>query len=84
MSMKEAFETFFEEMDRNSMKVRGKLPTIPLNEGALILSETCDEYGYSVWRPQLQTEQVSFVEIEKEFGFEIHSQLKEYLTSVSS
>ena len=81
MSMKEAFETFFEEMDRNSMKVRGKLPTIPLNEGALILPETCDEYGYSVWRPQLQTEQVSFVEIEKEFGFEIHSQLKEYLTT---
>jgi len=81
MSMKEAFDTFFEEMDRNSMKALGTLPTIPCKKGALILSETCDKYGYSVWRPQLQTEPVSFNDIEKELGFEIHIQLKEYLTT---
>ena len=81
MSMKEAFETFFAEMDRNSLKVLGTLPTVPFKEGALILSETCDNHGYSVWRPQLQTEAVSFENIEKEIGFEIHSQLKEYLST---
>lgn len=81
MSMKEAFDTFFEEMDRNSMKVRGKLPAVPLKEGALILPETCDDEGYSVWRPQLQTEPVSFENIEKELDFKIHPQLKEYLTT---
>ena len=81
MSMKEAFDTFFEEMDRNSMKALGTLPTVPCREGALILPETCDRYGYSVWRPQLQTETFSFDDIEKELGFKVHSQLKEYLTT---
>ena len=81
MSMKEAFDTFFEEMDRNSLKVLGTLPTVPCREGALILPDTCDEYGYSVWRPQLQTEPFSFDDIEKDFGFAIHPQLKEYLTT---
>ena len=33
MSMKEAFDAFFEEMDRNSMKVRGKLPCLPFQLG---------------------------------------------------
>ena len=81
MSMKEAFDTFFEEMDRNSMKALGTLPTIPCRKGPLILPETCDKYGYSVWRPQIQTETVSFDDIEKELGFKVHSQLKEYLTT---
>jgi hypothetical protein len=79
--MKEAFDTFFEEMDRNNMKELGTLPTVPCREGALILPETCDKYGYSVWRPQLQTETFSFDDIEKELGFKIHSQLKDYLTT---
>ena len=29
MGMKEAFETFFYEMDRNILKVTGELPSIP-------------------------------------------------------
>ena len=29
MGMKEAFETFFEEMDRNSLEEIGKLPRVP-------------------------------------------------------
>ena len=30
MSMKEAFDTYFAEMDRNSMNFWGKLPRIPI------------------------------------------------------
>lgn len=29
MSMKEAFETFFEEMDKDSLEATGKLPVVP-------------------------------------------------------
>ena len=85
MSMKEAFDTFFEEMDRNSMKVRGKLPSLPFVAGpaekTLFLEETRSKSNWAVWRPRLQTDPVSFTNIEKEFGFEIHPQLKEYLTT---
>ena len=76
MSMKEAFDTFFEEMDRNSMKVRGKLPCLPFSAGpaekTLFLEETRNKSNWAVWRPRLQTEPFSFDEIEKEFGFIIH------------
>ena len=85
MSMKEAFDTFFEEMDRNSMKVRGKLPSLPFVAGpaekTLFLEETRSKSNWAVWRPKLQTESFSFDEIEKELGFIIHPQLKEYLTT---
>ena len=85
MSMKEAFDTFFAEMDRNSLENTGKLTRIPYKEGyvskELIILDTLDDEGYAVWRPQLQTEPVSFDDIEKELDFEIHPQLKEYLTT---
>ena len=84
MGMKEAFEAFFEEMDRNSLKKTGKLPRVPYKEGLvskdLIQLETLEK-GYAVWRPQLQKEKVSFEEIEKELGFTIHSQIKKYLNT---
>ena len=67
MGMKEAFETFFEEMDRNSLSGIGELPTIPYREGVvskeLILMETLKN-GYAVWRPQLQKKKISFESIE--------------------
>lgn len=85
MSMKEAFETFFEEMDRNSLAKRGKLPSIPYMEGfvskELLLIDTIDEEGYVVWRPQVQKEKYSFENIEKELGFEINQQIKSYLNT---
>ncbi len=84
MSMKEAFETFFEEMDNNSMKKLGKLPSIPYIEGKvskdLLLLDTLDK-GYVVWRPELQRETVSFNNVENELGFNIHPQIKEYMST---
>ena len=84
MSMKEAFETFFAEMDDNSMKKLGKLPSIPYIEGKvskdLLVLDTLKN-GYVVWRPELQKEHPSFDNVEKELGFKIHPQIKEYLTT---
>lgn len=84
MGMKEAFETFFEEMDKDSLAYLGKLPRIPYREGKvskeLVLTETL-ENGYAVWRPKLQEKKYSFDEIEKELGFEINKQIKDYLNT---
>ncbi len=84
MSMKEAFDTFFAEMDDNSMKKLGKLPSIPYIEGKvskdLLVLDTLKN-GYVVWRPELQKEHPSFDNVEKELGFKIHPQIKEYLTT---
>ena len=82
MGMKEAFETFFAEMDRNSLAVVGELPTIPYVEGAneLLLMETLKD-GYVVWRPQLQEKKISFESVEKELGFKIHPQIKEFFNT---
>ena len=65
MSMKEAFETFFEEMTQNNIKKKGVPPTAPCNEEkfptGLFLLETLDENGYAQWKPKLQTENESVV-----------------------
>ena len=85
MSMKEAFDTFFEEMDRNSMNFWGKLPRIPYTKGnvsdELILTETRDDEGYAVWIPQLQEKVFSFENVEEELGFKIHPQIKQYFNT---
>jgi len=82
MGMKEAFETFFEEMDRNSLAFLGELPRIPYFEGRtspeLLLLDTLDNDGYAVWRPELQEKKFSFEGVEEELGFKIHPQIKEF------
>ena len=84
MGMKEAFETFFKEMDRNSIAKKGKLPRVPYTNGEsskeLILTETLED-GYAVWRPELQKKKLSFEEIEEELGFKIHPQIKQYVNT---
>lgn len=85
MGMKEAFETFFEEMDRDSLATFGKLPRIPYIENyvskELLLLDTLDEDGYAVWRPQLQEKKFSFESVEEEVGFKIHPQIKEFFNT---
>ena len=84
MGMKEAFEVFFEEMDRNSLEEIGKLPRVPYTEGRvskeLLLLDTLEQ-GYAVWRPRLQEEKISFEKIEKELGFTINPQIKAFLNT---
>lgn len=85
MSMKEAFETFFEEMTQNYIKKKGVPPKAPCNEAkfptGLFLLETLDENGYAQWKPKLQEKPVSFEKVEKVLGFSIHPQIKEFLST---
>ena len=85
MSMKEAFDIFFEEMTQNNIKKKGIPPTAPCNEKkfptGLFLLETLDENGYAQWKPKLQEESVSFDTIENEIGFTIHPQIKAFLST---
>ena len=85
MGMKEAFEAFFEEMDRNSMEKFGELPRVPYMEGIvskeLLLLDTLSKDGYAVWRPRLQEDKISFEKIEEELGFKINPQIKEFLNT---
>lgn len=85
MSMKEAFDIFFEEMTQNYLKKKGVPPKAPCNEEkyptGLFLMDTLDDNGYAQWKPKLQENAVSFENIEKELGFTIHPQIKDYLST---
>lgn len=43
--------------------------------------ETLDDEGYAQWKPKLQENPVSFEIVEKELGFTIHTQIKDYLST---
>jgi hypothetical protein len=83
--MKEAFETFFEEMTQNYLKKKGVPPKAPCNEEkyptGLFLLDTLDDNGYAQWKPKLQEKPVSFDAVEKELGFSIHPQIKAFLST---
>lgn len=85
MSMKEAFDTFFEEMTQNYIKERGVPPKAPCDESfrptGLFLLDTLDNKGYAQWKPRLQDKIFSFDNVEKELGFSIHTQIKEFLST---
>ncbi len=85
MSMKEAFDTFFEEMTQNYLKKRGIPPQAPCNEErrptGLFLLETLNDNGYAQWKPKLQDKPFSFENVEKELGFSINPQIKEFLST---
>lgn len=85
MSMKEAFDTFFEEMTQNYLNEWGVPPQAPCNEKrrptGLFLLETLNNEGYAQWKPRLQEKPFSFDSVEKELGFSIHPQIKEFLST---
>ena len=85
MSMKEAFDIFFEEMTNNYIRERGKPPYAYCDEvnrpTGLFLMETLNESGYAQWKPQLQEQPVSFDNIERTLGFSIHPQIKAYFST---
>lgn len=85
MRMKEAFDTFFEEMTQNYLKKKGVPPKAPCQEEkyptGLFLLDTLDDNGYAQWKPRLQEKAISFENIEKKLGFPIHPQIKEYLST---
>lgn len=85
MSMKDAFDMFFEEMTQNYINEWGVPPRAPYTEEknptGLFLPETLDDKGYAQWKPKLQEKPVSFDAMEKELGFSIHPQIKAFLST---
>ncbi|MDE5792224.1 MAG: SecY-interacting protein Syd [Oscillospiraceae bacterium] len=85
MSMKKAFDTFFEEMTQNCInnkRIPFKAPYIESNyPTGLFLLHTLDDEVYAQWKPKLQDKIVSFDNIEKELGFSIHAQIKAFLST---
>jgi hypothetical protein len=85
MSMKEAFDTFFEEMTQNYLNEWGVPPQAPCNEKrrptGLFLLETLNDKGYAQWKPRLQEKPISFDAVEIELGFSIHPQIKAFLST---
>ena len=85
MGMKEAFQTFFEEMTNNYINERGQPPYAYCDEKnrptGLFLMETLNDRGYAQWKPKLQEQPVSFNNIECTLGFSIHHQIKAYFST---
>lgn len=74
MSMKEAFDTFFEEMTQNYLNKRGVLPRAPCNEKrrptGLFLLETLNNEGYAQWKPRLQKNLFLLTQWKKSLAFQ--------------
>ena len=84
MSMKEAFDTFFEKSNNSWKRQWGTLPTVPNCEkfaNCPLITSTVNEKKDLEWQPKLQTEPIDFKPIEKSLGFEINDQIKEYLST---
>ncbi|PHU34427.1 SecY-interacting protein Syd [Pseudobutyrivibrio ruminis] len=85
MIMKEAFDIFFEKLNRVYEEEFGTKPMIPYSEKwnrDLLVSEPDDE-GYVEWEPKLQTETIGWASIEDGLGFKICEELKAFYSTYS-
>lgn len=85
MIMKEAFDIFFEKLNRVYEEEFGTKPMIPYSEKwnrDLLVSEPDDE-GYVEWEPKLQAEVINWDSIEDSLGFKICEELKEFYSTYS-
>ena len=85
MMMKEAFDIFFEKLNRVYEEEFGTKPMIPYSEKwnrDLLVSEPDDE-GYVEWEPKLQTDDIDWASIERELGFSLCEELKEFYSTYS-
>lgn len=84
MSMKAAFDVFFEKNNDSWMKKRGSLPKVvknKLNENCGLFVNELEASGRVEWQPKQQTEKIDFTPAEEALGFTIHSQIKEFLNT---
>lgn len=81
MSVKEAFDIYFEKRAKRIELLR----KVPYNKNTcppeLILPESLDKDGYAEWIPKLQDKPVDFGKAEAELGFAVSPQIKEYVSS---
>lgn len=84
MSVKAAFEVFFEKNNDSWMRKRGTLPKVvrnKLNENCGLFISEKELSGRVEWQPKEQMEKVDFTQAEETLGFAIHPQIKEFLNT---
>lgn len=82
--MKAVFDVFFNKMNESWKRVWNTYPKVTFNEeyvkSGLYISEKSKD-GYVEWQPKLQIENLEFENIEKELGFNIHADIKKYVST---
>lgn len=85
MEMREAFETYFIKLKASYKKKYGTYPRVvyrrECDKKGIYIAETLNSTGYAEWQPVLQDEPIMFDDLEKELGFKIHSDIKQYFTT---
>ncbi len=91
MSMKEAFDIYFEKMKKSCLEKYGGNPNKPIirkfQDVGFYDLETMEKHkmagnkGYADWKPILQNMPVSFKPIESKLGITLHPQIKSFLST---
>jgi hypothetical protein len=87
VTMKEAFDNYFERLNKLWMDKTGYLPQVPRNDklvqSGLYIENTENQYGkgYVAWQPQLQNEKVEFNLIEDSIGYTIAKSVKQFFST---
>ena len=84
MSVKAALERFFDEMTQDYIRKNGCPPKALCSEErkltGLFLLDTLDDAGFAQWAPKPQHQKHGFDQVEQELGFQIHKQIRAYLS----
>ncbi|MDL2286103.1 SecY-interacting protein Syd [Desulfococcaceae bacterium OttesenSCG-928-F15] len=83
ITMKKAFEVFFEKQKKAHQKFFGTNPTVTPTEDmdkSMIISPP-DGEGYVEWVPKLQSQAVDWPAIEKDLGFVLGNEIKTYYST---
>ena len=83
MDMKQAFDSYFEKLERFALEAYGTKPTVSISEhinDSLFVSSP-DEDGEVEWKPVLQCVAPSWPSIEQQLGFELCNDLKDFFST---
>ena len=84
MSMREAFDIFFENNNKSWRRTWGTLPRVPrcdkYRQSSLIVAEN-DKFDELEWLPKLQEKRIDFNSLEEDLEFRIHPQIKDFLST---
>lgn len=81
--MKNAISLYYDKLDQLWNQKRGTHPRVPYNSKIPkeMFIGSPNENGYISWKIGDNEKQVDFDKIQKEIGFELHNDIKEYFTS---
>ena len=83
--MKEALENYFTRLESSCQNKNGCMPKTVYVEKCdlhgIYIKSSLDHEGYAEWKPILQNQFIDFEQIEKELGFKINEQIKQFFTT---